>query len=100
MKFRRPQNDRLFKIDRSSGDAWLQDARSRTDSEVVESAALYKRFISPGNADFADRVLSAMRHEFGRCREGRLADENDEPQILMPFVFFFRTAEDLQFMEW
>jgi 6-phosphogluconate dehydrogenase len=29
------------------------------------SAALYERFSSRGNADFADRVLSAMRHEFG-----------------------------------
>jgi 6-phosphogluconate dehydrogenase len=31
----------------------------------VLSAALYERFSSRGNADFADRVLSAMRHEFG-----------------------------------
>jgi 6-phosphogluconate dehydrogenase len=32
---------------------------------TVLSAALYERFSSRGNADFADRVLSAMRHEFG-----------------------------------
>jgi 6-phosphogluconate dehydrogenase len=31
----------------------------------VLSAALYERFSSRGNGDFADRVLSAMRHEFG-----------------------------------
>jgi 6-phosphogluconate dehydrogenase len=31
----------------------------------VLSAALYERFSSRGNVDFADRVLSAMRHEFG-----------------------------------
>ena len=31
----------------------------------VLSAALYERFTSRGNADFANRVLSAMRHEFG-----------------------------------
>ena len=31
----------------------------------VLSAALYERFSSRGGADFADRVLSAMRHEFG-----------------------------------
>ena len=31
----------------------------------VLSAALYARFSSRGNADFADRVLSAMRHQFG-----------------------------------
>ncbi len=31
----------------------------------VLSAALYERFGSRGNAGFANRVLSAMRHEFG-----------------------------------
>ncbi len=31
----------------------------------VLSAALYARFASRGNADFASQVLSAMRHEFG-----------------------------------
>ena len=31
----------------------------------VLSAALFERFTSRGNADFADRVLSAMRYEFG-----------------------------------
>ena len=31
----------------------------------VLSAALFDRFSSRGNADFANRVLSAMRHEFG-----------------------------------
>jgi 6-phosphogluconate dehydrogenase len=31
----------------------------------VLSAALYERFTSRGDADFADRVLSAMRREFG-----------------------------------
>jgi 6-phosphogluconate dehydrogenase len=31
----------------------------------VLSAALYARFSSRGNADFANRVQSAMRHEFG-----------------------------------
>jgi 6-phosphogluconate dehydrogenase len=31
----------------------------------VLSAALFDRFASRGNADFANRVLSAMRHEFG-----------------------------------
>ena len=31
----------------------------------VLSAALYARFASRGEADFANRVLSAMRHEFG-----------------------------------
>src|SRR6185295_3844571 len=31
----------------------------------VLSAALYERFSSRGEADFADRLLSAMRYEFG-----------------------------------
>jgi len=31
----------------------------------VLSSALYERFSSRGEADFADRLLSAMRHEFG-----------------------------------
>ena len=31
----------------------------------VLSSALYERFSSRGDADFADKVLSAMRYEFG-----------------------------------
>jgi 6-phosphogluconate dehydrogenase len=31
----------------------------------VLSSALYERFSSRGAADFADKVLSAMRYEFG-----------------------------------
>src|SRR5690606_18871171 len=31
----------------------------------VLSSALYARFSSQGKQDFADRVLSAMRHQFG-----------------------------------
>ena len=31
----------------------------------VLSAALYERFTSRGEADFADKVLSAMRYQFG-----------------------------------
>jgi len=31
----------------------------------VLSTALFERFSSRGDADFADRILSAMRHEFG-----------------------------------
>jgi 6-phosphogluconate dehydrogenase len=29
------------------------------------TAALYERFSSRGEADFADKLLSAMRYEFG-----------------------------------
>jgi 6-phosphogluconate dehydrogenase len=35
----------------------------------VLSAALYERFTSRGEADYADRVLSAMRYEFGGHKE-------------------------------
>jgi 6-phosphogluconate dehydrogenase len=35
----------------------------------VLSAALYERFSSRGEADFADKILSAMRHEFGGHEE-------------------------------
>jgi 6-phosphogluconate dehydrogenase len=35
----------------------------------VLSAALYERFSSRGEADFADRILSAMRKEFGGHQE-------------------------------
>jgi 6-phosphogluconate dehydrogenase len=31
----------------------------------VLTAALYERFDSRGGADFADKLLSAMRYEFG-----------------------------------
>jgi 6-phosphogluconate dehydrogenase len=41
----------------------------------VLSAALYERFTSRGHADFANRVLSAMRHEFGGHSE-KIADES------------------------
>src|SRR6201999_983861 len=36
----------------------------------ILSAALYARFSSRGEAEFADRMLSAMRYEFGGHREG------------------------------
>lgn len=35
----------------------------------VLSAALFERFTSRGNADFANRILSAMRYEFGGHEE-------------------------------
>ena len=34
-------------------------------------AALYQRFNSRGEADFADKILSAMRYEFGGHEERR-----------------------------
>jgi 6-phosphogluconate dehydrogenase len=35
----------------------------------VLSAALYQRFSSRGEADFQDKLLSAMRYAFGGHRE-------------------------------
>ena len=35
----------------------------------VLSAALYERFSSRGEADFADKMLSALRYEFGGHQE-------------------------------
>lgn len=41
----------------------------------VLSAALYERFGSRGEADFADKVLSALRYEFGGHKEQAAADK-------------------------
>ena len=38
----------------------------------VLTTALYERFTSRGEADFADRVLSAMRFGFGGHEEGKV----------------------------
>ena len=35
------------------------------DSAHVRAAALFERFSSRGEAEFQDRLLSAMRYEFG-----------------------------------
>jgi 6-phosphogluconate dehydrogenase len=42
----------------------------------VLSAALYERFSSRGEADFADKVLSALRYEFGGHEEKAATKEN------------------------
>jgi 6-phosphogluconate dehydrogenase len=39
----------------------------------VLTAALYERFSSRGEADFADKLLSAMRYEFGGHLEKKIA---------------------------
>jgi 6-phosphogluconate dehydrogenase len=41
----------------------------------VLSAALYQRFSSRGEADFADKLLSAMRFEFAGHREIKSSSE-------------------------
>ncbi|MDO8688977.1 MAG: decarboxylating 6-phosphogluconate dehydrogenase [Dehalococcoidia bacterium] len=44
----------------------------------VLSAALYQRFSSRGQADFGDRLLSAMRHEFGGHMEKNSSQDGGE----------------------
>ena len=55
--------------DSGEGRWTLQAAIEEGVPVPVLSAALYQRFSSRGAADFADRVLSAMRHAFGGHRE-------------------------------
>jgi 6-phosphogluconate dehydrogenase len=45
----------------------------------VLSAALFARFSSRGEADFANRVLSAMRKDFGGHAE-KSATPSDKPK--------------------
>ena len=51
--------------DSGEGRWTVQAAIDEAVPAPVLSAALYARFTSRGEADFANRVLSAMRHEFG-----------------------------------
>jgi 6-phosphogluconate dehydrogenase len=51
--------------DSGEGRWTIQAAIDEAVPAPVLSAALYARFSSRGDADFANRVLSAMRHEFG-----------------------------------
>jgi 6-phosphogluconate dehydrogenase len=51
--------------DSGEGRWTVQAAIDEAVPAPVLSAALYARFGSRGEADFANRVLSAMRHEFG-----------------------------------
>jgi 6-phosphogluconate dehydrogenase len=46
----------------------------------VLTAALYERFSSRGAADFADKLLSAMRYEFGGHLE-KSANEEDSMNV-------------------
>lgn len=51
--------------DSGEGRWTIQAAIDEAVPAHVLSAALYERFTSRGEGDFANRVLSAMRHEFG-----------------------------------
>ncbi len=45
----------------------------------VISAALYERFSSRGEDDFADKMLSALRYEFGGHKEKAVTGKGDAP---------------------
>tara|TARA_R110002073_G_scaffold7632_1_gene43283 strand:+ start:68 stop:1081 length:1014 start_codon:yes stop_codon:yes gene_type:complete len=51
--------------DSGEGRWTLEAAIDQAVPAPVLSAALYARFSSRGDADFANKILSAMRHEFG-----------------------------------
>lgn len=61
--------------DSGEGRWTIQAAIDEAVPVPVLSAALYARFSSRGEADFANRVLSAMRHEFG----GHVEKAADKP---------------------
>ena len=64
--------------DSGEGRWTIQAAIDEAVPVPVLSAALYARFGSRGEADFANRVLSAMRHQFGGHVEKR-ADAREVP---------------------
>jgi 6-phosphogluconate dehydrogenase len=43
----------------------------------VLSAALYERFSSRGDADFADKLVSALRYQFGGHAEKQTGRQGD-----------------------
>ena len=62
----------------------------------VISAALYDRFSSRGEADFADKLLSAMRYEFRRPPgKGRLAGRRLMTAIASDALVLFGVTGDL-----
>jgi 6-phosphogluconate dehydrogenase len=53
----------------------LQSANDEGVPAHVLAAALFERFTSRGEADFQNRVLSAMRFEFGGHQEKPLKEK-------------------------
>ena len=49
------------------------------DVDTDAEAALYERFRSRLERDFADRLLSAMRNEFGGHVEGHASNPGNKP---------------------
>ena len=59
---------RAWQAARAGAGLWRWTIKAAIDDAVpaqVVTAALYERFSSRGEADFANRVFSAMRYEFG-----------------------------------
>ena len=54
-----------FTEDSGEGRWTIEDATARDVPTPVITASLYARFRSRGNGDFADRVLAALRNQFG-----------------------------------
>ena len=63
--------------DSGEGRWTIQAAIDESVPAPVLSAALYERFTSRGEADFANRVLSALRYEFGGHEEKAAAKKGD-----------------------
>ena len=61
----RPSGTGDIRRDSGEGRWTIQAAIDEAVPMDVLSAALYERFTSRGEAQFANRLLSAMRHEFG-----------------------------------
>jgi 6-phosphogluconate dehydrogenase len=67
------------RVSDSGGGRWtIQAAIDEAVPVPVLSAALYARFGSRGQADFANRLQSAMRHEFG----GHLEKPGPDPKAI------------------
>jgi 6-phosphogluconate dehydrogenase len=65
--------------DSGEGRWTIQAALEEAVPANVLSAALYERFRSRLERDFADRLLSAMRNEFGGHVEGHPSDSGNKP---------------------
>ena len=67
----------------------------------VLTAALYERFSSRGEADFANKLLSAMRYEFGghleKARKASCLKGDDHEQSQSDALVFFGATGDLAY---
>jgi 6-phosphogluconate dehydrogenase len=54
-----------YTADSGEGRWTIEDATAHDVPTPVITASLYVRFRSRGNGDFADRVLAALRNQFG-----------------------------------